>query len=84
MKVSLVQISPKLHYTNVVANMLATPPADETPTILQHVVGNNFTTNGQNFFTSQHLDMSRCWAQAAPQPNNVVEQRPTGMTVLTT
>ena len=57
MKASLVQISPKLHYTNIVANMLATPPTDETPTILQHVVGNNFTTNGQNFFTSQHLDM---------------------------
>jgi len=25
---------------------------------------NKFTTNGQKFVTSQHLDMSRCWALA--------------------
>jgi len=41
--------------------MLATPPTDETPTILQHVA-NNFTTNGQNFAISQHLDTSTCCA----------------------
>jgi len=58
-------VSPKLHLANIVAN-LGTPLTDETPTILQHV-GNNFATNGQNFATSQHLDMSRCWVLAIEQ-----------------
>jgi len=44
----------------------------QTP--LQHhscrYVGNNFTTNVQNFATSHHLDMSRCFALVLPEPNN--------------
>jgi len=60
-------ISPKLHYTNIV---------------VQHVA-NNFTTNGQNFATSQHPDMSTV-EMLGSEPNNVVQQRPIGTTVLTT
>ena len=34
---------------------------------------NKFTTNGQKFATSQHLDMSRCWALALRCGKFVVE-----------
>ena len=35
---------------------------------------NKFTTNGQKFATSQHLDMSRCWAVALWCGKYVVQQ----------
>ena len=35
---------------------------------------NKFTTNGQKFATSQHLDMSRCWALALRCGKFVVQQ----------
>ena len=55
---------PELHYTNTgYGHLYTTPPTDKLTTILQLVV-NKFTTNGQKFTTSQHLDMSRCWALA--------------------
>jgi len=50
----------KLHYTDTgYEHHQRTPPADELTAILQLV--NKFTTNGQKFATSQHLDMWRCW-----------------------
>jgi len=35
---------------------------------------NKFTTNGQKFATSQHLDMSRCWALVLRCGKFVVQQ----------
>jgi len=35
---------------------------------------NKFTTNGQKFATSKHLDMSRCWALALRCGKFVVQQ----------
>jgi len=35
---------------------------------------NKFTTNGQKFATSQHLDMSRCWALSLRRGKFVVQQ----------
>jgi len=52
---------------------LRTPPTDELTTILQLVVYNEVTTNGQKFATSQHLDMSRCWALVLRCGKSVVE-----------
>ena len=50
-----------------------TTPTDELTTILQRVV-QKFTTNGQNFATFQHLDMSRCWTLALRCGKYVVQQ----------
>jgi len=70
--------------TNIVANMLGTPPTDETPTILQQV-GNMLSTilppTDKILPHPNILTMSRCWALAIPEPNNVVERRPIGTTV---
>ena len=50
----------KLHYTDTgYEHQLRTPPTN--------------TTNGQKFVTSQHIDMSRCWALALRCGNFVVE-----------
>jgi len=43
---------------------LRTLPTDGCTTILQLAVQQIHHTNGQKFATSQHLDMSRCWAVA--------------------
>jgi len=50
----------KLHYTDTgYEHQLRTPPTN--------------TTNGQKFATSQHLDMSRCWALALRCGKFVIE-----------
>ena len=60
---SLSEFSAELHYTDTGSeHRLRTPPTDELTTILQLVV-QQITTSGQKFDTSQHLDMSRCWAR---------------------
>ena len=53
--------------------MFTTPPTD---TLQQsyNLSYNKFTTNGQTFATSQHLDMSRCWALALRCGKFVVQQ----------
>jgi len=80
-------LTPKLHYTNIVVQHVGNTTngldVNNSTTCWQHVA-NNFTTNGQNCAISQHLDMLTCWALILPEPNNVAQQHPMGMTVLTT
>ena len=60
----ILSFSAKLHYTDTgYGDVVQHGPTDELTIILQLVV-QKVTTNGQNFATSQHLDMSRCWALA--------------------
>ena len=64
-------ISAKLHYTNTGYGHVVHTPTDELTTIYS-LLYNKFTTNGQKFATSQHLDISRCWALALRCGKSVV------------
>jgi len=57
---------------------IRTPATDmlyNTANVQAHnLLYNKFTTNGQKFASSQHLDMSRCWALALRCGEFVVQQ----------
>ena len=59
-------ISAKLHYTDTgYTDMLYnTTNGRADNNSFYNLLYNKFTTNGQKFATSQHLDMSKCWALA--------------------
>jgi len=79
-KITPFPLSAKLHYTDtsyghVVHHHQRTPPTDElTSQQFQNLLYNKFTTNGQKFATSQHLDMSRCWVPGLRCGKFVVQQ----------
>ena len=60
----------KLHYTDTGYEQRLRTLATNTTNGWAH---NKFTTNGQKFATSKHLDMSRCWALALRCGKFVVE-----------
>jgi len=86
----LLLLSAKLHYMDtgrghVVQHHWRTPPTDKLTTScttheqtssqqFYNLLYNKFTANGQKFATSQHLDMSRCWALALRCGKFVVQQ----------
>jgi len=62
--------SAELHYTDIGYEHHQRTSSQQFYTLLYNKFTTNgrahskFTTNGQKFATSQHLDMSRCWALA--------------------
>src|SRR5260221_14017536 len=64
----------KFHYTNMLPNKLYNITNGHVATILQLVVQQVrgwLASNGQNFATSQHLDMSRSWDVVLPLTNKL-------------
>ena len=66
---SLSELSAKLHYTDTGYGHHQRTSSQQFYNLLY----NKFTTNGQKFATSEHLDMSRCWALALRCGKFVVE-----------
>jgi len=76
--VSMPAISAKLHctdtgYEHVVQHHQRTYQRTSSQQFY-NLLYNKLTTNGQKFATSQHLDMSRCWALALRCGKFVVQQ----------
>ena len=57
-------LSAKLHYTDIGYGYVVQHHQRTSSQQFDNLLYNKFTTNGQKFSTSQHLDMSRCWALA--------------------
>jgi len=64
MRPSNAPVSAKLHYTDTVYGHVVHHHQRTSSQQFYDLSYNKFTTNGQKFATSQHLDMSRCWALA--------------------
>jgi len=62
-------VRPKLHYTDTGYEHHQRTSSQQFYNLLY----NKFTTNGQKYATSQHLDMSRCWALALRCGKFVIE-----------
>ena len=54
--------SAKLHYTDTGYGHVVQHHQRTSSQQLYNLLYNKFTTSGQKFATSQHFDMSRCWA----------------------
>jgi len=54
--------SAKLHYTDTGYGHVVQHHQRTSSQQFYNLLYDKFTTNGQNFATFQHLDMSRCWA----------------------
>ena len=57
-------INAKLHYTDTSYGHVVQHHQRTSSQQFYNLLYNKFTTNGQKIATSQHLDMSRCWALA--------------------
>ena len=57
-------ISAKLHYTDTGYGHVVQHHQRTSSQQFYNLLYNKFTTNRQKFATSQHLDVSRCWALA--------------------
>ena len=57
-------VSAKLHYTDTGYGHVLQHHQRMSSQQFYNLLYNKFTTDGQKFETSQHLDMSRCWALA--------------------
>ena len=57
-------LSAKLHYTDTGYGHVVKHHQRTSSQQFYNLLYNKFTTNGQKFATSQHVDMSRCWALA--------------------
>jgi len=67
-------VSAKLHYTDAGYGHVVQHHQRTSSQQFCNLLYNKFTTNGQKFATSQHLDMSRCWALALRCGKFVVKQ----------
>jgi len=66
--------SAKLHYTDTDYGHVVQHRQRTSSQQFYNLLYNKFTTNGQKCATSQHLDMSKCWALALRCGNFVVQQ----------
>ena len=66
-------ISTKLHYTDSSYGHVVQHHQRTSSQQFCNLLYNKFITNGQKFATSQHLDMSRCWALSSRCGKFVVE-----------
>jgi len=64
-------VSAKLHYTDTGYGHVVQRTSSQQ---FYNLLYNKFTTNGQKLATSEHLDMSRCWALALRCGKFVVQQ----------
>jgi len=60
------RVNAKLHYTDSGYGHVVQHHQRTSSQQFYNLLYNKFTTNGEKFATSQHLDMSRCWALALP------------------
>ena len=71
---ALLGVSAKLHYTDTGYGHVVKHHQRTSSQQFYNLLYNKFTTNGQKFATSQHFDMSRCWALALRCGKFVVQQ----------
>jgi len=67
-------VSAKLHYTDSGYGHVIQHHQRTSSQQFYDLSYNELTTNGQKFATSQHLDLSRCWAVALRCGKFVVQQ----------
>jgi len=70
----LSRLRAKLHYTDTGYGHVVHHHQRTSSQRFYNLLYNKFTTDGQKFATSQHLDMSRCWTLALRCGKFVVQQ----------